>query len=149
MQRPAANVRVFHKAARPGVTTDTPAIARARVALKLASLAYASSRHGADASAQFSAAATLLLCKAAVAYTRALEGRTSWTEPAYNRVHPDQLRLAALAWVESRHGADGGPGFCRDGLGNLCQAAIDYAQALDGEDKSTLKDHGLLSDSGM
>ncbi len=44
-----------------------------------------------------------------------------------------QLKLAALAYSQSRHGADGGPSMARSGTAMLCQAAINYAETLTGQ----------------
>lgn len=51
-----------------------------------------------------------------------------------------QLKLAALAYCETRHGADAGPGFTRAGLQALCQAAVIYTEALQGADAGELRE---------
>lgn len=55
-----------------------------------------------------------------------------------------QLKLAALAYVETRHGADAGTGFTRAGLQALCAAAVRYTEALlDRDDMSDLVELAL------
>ena len=42
----------------------------------------------------------------------------------------ETLKLAAIAYVNARHGIDADVGMAREGLSLLCQAAIDYVEAL-------------------
>jgi len=57
-----------------------------------------------------------------------------------------QLKLAALAYCETRHGADAGVGFTRAGLQALCAAAVRYTEALLDQDMSDVVDRDLLAD---
>jgi hypothetical protein len=45
-----------------------------------------------------------------------------------------RLKLAALAYVNARHGVDADVGIARAGLAVLCTAAVQYYEALTGAD---------------
>lgn len=60
---------------------DAAKVAHARVQLKLAALAYGSTRHGTDAHLEFTRAGLAMLCAAAVRYTEALTGTEGETPP--------------------------------------------------------------------
>lgn len=133
------SVRTFHAHVPAGMSADNHRVAAARVQLKLAAIAYESTRHGADASLLLCQAGLLTLCHAAIRYIEALSEQdlSGVRDPmtggddatARGRAH---LNLAALAYVGARQGADSCQGFCSDGLAALCQAAIRYVEALRG-----------------
>lgn len=54
-----------------------------------------------------------------------------------------RLRLAAIAYAESRYGADGHVGLARDALRVLSRVAIQYVALLDGTNKDELVDEML------
>lgn len=45
-----------------------------------------------------------------------------------------KLKLAAIAYGNARHGIDADQGLSRAGLALLCQAAIEYVEAITGSD---------------
>jgi hypothetical protein len=48
-----------------------------------------------------------------------------------------KLKLAAIAYVNARHGIDADAGLSRAGLALLAQAAIEYYEAIAGADPSS------------
>jgi hypothetical protein len=60
-----------------------------------------------------------------------------------------RLKLAAIAYVNARHGVDADAGLSRAGLALLASAAIEYYEALTGTDpKHRPVDPGLRLDNG-
>lgn len=60
-----------------------------------------------------------------------------------------KLKLAAIAYVNARHGVDADAGLSRAGLALLANAAIEYYEALTGADsKHRPVDPGLRLDNG-
>jgi hypothetical protein len=60
-----------------------------------------------------------------------------------------RLKLAALAYTNSRHGIDADPGLSRAGLQVMCLAAIQYYEALTGADPAKRPvDPSLQLDAG-
>lgn len=154
---PGANVRTFQRAdsrskllGAGAPTADTHKIAHARVQLKLAALAYADSRHGTDSNDGMVLMAVALLARASFWYVGALENvDRSGTRIPEPDGRFDHIKLAALAYVGTRHGGDGGGGFCRDGLALLCQAAIRFVESIDKVNRANVVDHTLKLDDGM
>ncbi len=61
-----------------------------------------------------------------------------------------RLKLAAIAYVNGRHGADANAELSRAGLALLCSAAIEYYEALTGGDPSKRPvDPHLRLDNGL
>jgi hypothetical protein len=111
---------------------DSHAAGRARLKLKLAAIAYVNSRHGIDTDAGMVRAGMVLLTQMAVEYYEALMG----ADPIKRSVDPllqldnGRLKLAAIAYVNARHGVDADVGMARAGMALLAQAAIEYYEAL-------------------
>ena len=124
---------------------------RARVKLKLAAIAYVNSRHGIDADIRLTRAGLALLYNTAIDYYEALTG----ADPK-KRLVPDlqldnvKLCIAAIAYVNARHGVDADAGLSRAGLALLCNAAIEYCEALmGGHPKKRPVDPHLQLDNGI
>lgn len=120
--------------AKPGAPMDSVPVAKRRVRLKLAALAFSASRHGADAQG-LSIRGLEFLALSAAEYVRELVGGTAPIDPrrlSTDERHIGELRLAALAYTETRHGADSTTKFAESGLAMLCQAAIEFMQGLPG-----------------
>lgn len=115
-----------------GVANDTHAIAQRRVRLKLAALAFVGSRTGADAQGLVGRGLEFLaLC--AAEYVRELVGGTGHIDPRdlfTDEQHIGGLRMAALAYAETRHGSDSTTKFTESGLAMLCEQAIMYCEGL-------------------
>lgn len=61
-----------------------------------------------------------------------------------------KLKLAAIAYVNARHGVDADVGMSRAGLALLAQAAMEYYEALTGADpKNRPVDPYLQLDNGV
>ena len=61
-----------------------------------------------------------------------------------------RLKLAAIAYVNGRHGADANAELSRAGLAMLAQAALEYYEALTGADPSKRPvDPHLRLDNGL
>jgi hypothetical protein len=116
-----------------GERPDSLPVAQRRVRLKLAALAFAGARHGADAKG-LSGSALAFLALSAAEYVRELVGDPSRPIEARSLLLDDEhvggLRLAAIAYVETRHGADSTTKFAESGLAMLCEHAIAYVQGL-------------------
>lgn len=115
-----------------GADSNAAATAHARVHLKLAALAYNGTRHGADACAEFCQAGAQILCAAAIGYVAALTRQVIDVAVRTNLYEAKNLEIAAIAYCETRHGADTHQRFTTAGLGNLCQTAIAYVEKLMG-----------------
>ncbi len=117
---------------------DSLAAGRARQRLKLSAIGYVNARHGIDTNVELVQAGLRILCQAALEYVEAVSGtllmnrRGDLTHQGEN----DTLKLAAIAYVNARHGIDADVGMAREGLTLLCQAAIDYVESLPREDAS-------------
>jgi hypothetical protein len=115
-------------------TGDSHAMGRARVRLKLAAIGYVNSRHGIDTDAGLTRAGRALLYTTALEYYEAVTG----ADPKKRAVEPDfkidnpRLNIAAIAYVNARHGIDADVGLSRAGLALLCNAAIEYCEVLMG-----------------
>src|ERR1700751_1256304 len=121
---------------------DSLAAGHGRQKLKLAAIAYVNARHGVDADAEISRAGLGFLAQAALEYYEALMGadlKRRPTDPYFQLEgvdYPDggrarkRLQLAALAYVNARHGIDADQGMSRAGLALLAQAALEYYEAL-------------------
>jgi hypothetical protein len=60
-----------------------------------------------------------------------------------------KLKLAAIAYVNARHGVDADAGLSRAGLALLCSVAIEYYESLTGADPSKRPvDPSLQLDNG-
>ncbi len=109
---------------------DSLAAGRSRQRLKLYAIGYVNARHGIDGSEELVQAGSKLLRQAALDFVDALSGSLSRAR-RYDLLGDDEtLRLAAIAYVNSRHGIDADVGMAREGLSLLCQAAIDYVESL-------------------
>lgn len=119
---------------------DTPGAAEARVSLKLAAEGYNGSRFGADAGGRITATALFVLRGRAIGYYGQLRSTDLRDQlPADLRElheHPlvDQtfasLQVAAIAYSNTRSGADAHSEFTRAAIGELCVAAVHYVEAL-------------------
>lgn len=156
-----ANVRVFNNAPK-GVRAPTRESSHARVRLKLYALAYVEARHGVDASPAMCWDALVLYCQSALMYVASLEGKDpSVGVPIDRTIHDDrgpsasrtmvpggdrvaqartELKLAAMGYEAVRRGADSYTQGGHAAIAMVCQAAIRYAEALEGgtADKSHL-----------
>jgi hypothetical protein len=84
-----------------------------------------------DASDELVQTGLKLLCQAAVDFVNALSGSLLNTRRV--DLYPqgnETLKLAAIAYVNARHGIDADVGMAREGLSLLCQASIDYVEGL-------------------
>jgi hypothetical protein len=117
---------------------DSLAAGRGRQRLKLAAIGYVNARHGVDADAELARAGLARLCQVAVEYVDVLVG----TQLKKRRIDLDcqgsceTLQLAAIAYVNARHGIDADVGMAREGLAMLGQAAISYVESLPWEEIS-------------
>jgi hypothetical protein len=109
--------------------TDSLAAGRSRQRLKLCAIGYVNARHGIDASDELVQTGLKLLCQAAVDFVAALSGLNVRRYDLYPQ-GDETLKLAAIAYANARHGIDADVGMAREGLSLLCQAAIDYVEAL-------------------
>ena len=135
-----------------GELPDSLPVAQRRVRLKLAALAFAGSRHGADATG-LSVSGLIFLAMSAAEYVRELVGDHKAIDPRsllLDEQHVGGLRLAAIAYVETRHGADSTTKFAESGLAMLCEHAIAYVQGLPtwGQRVEGAHDPLLLGDGG-
>lgn len=160
-----SRVQIFNRSGLPRQSRDQ---LNARIRLKLYALAYVEARHGIDASPALLWDALVILCETAKIYVGALEGldkrnlidrsladdrgaangRTMGGQ-ARDRVSAarTELKLAALAFEANRRGADS-TAYDGFGLALVCQAAIQYVEALEGPvgSKSHLMDSLSLED---
>jgi hypothetical protein len=117
---------------------DPHAQGRGRQRLKLAAIGYVNARHGVDADVESARAGLTLLCQMAIEFVEALSGtqlkirRTDLSRQGDN----EMLKLAAIAYVNARHGIDADVGMAREGLALLCQVSIDYVESLPREDQT-------------
>jgi hypothetical protein len=111
-------------------TGDSHASGRGRQRLKLAALGYFNSRHGMDADESFVAAARKLLRRLAVEFAETLTNVRYRDENG----NDEMLCVAAIAYATSRHGIDADVGMAKEGMGMLCQAAIDFCESLPREE---------------
>lgn len=133
-----------------GIANDTLAIAQRRVRLKLAALAFSGSRSGADAQGLVGRGLEFLALSAAE-YVRELVGGTGRVDPRdllTDEQHIGGLRLAAIAYCETRHGSDSTTKFTESGLAMLCGAAIEYVQGLPAWGRAALRAHDPLLGDG-
>ncbi len=114
---------------------DSLAAGRGRQHLKLAAVGYASARHGVDATVELAAAARLFLRQKAIDFVEALSGGLLKTRHVdYRQGNSEMLELVAIAYASVRHGIDADVGMAREGMALLCQAAVDFVEALPKED---------------
>jgi hypothetical protein len=114
---------------------DSHAAGVARQRLKLAAIGYANSRHGIDASPELAQAALWFLCQKAIEFVETLPGASSNRRgDLYRQGDHEALQLAAIAYSCARHGIDADVGMAREGMGILCQAAINFVESLPKED---------------
>ena len=115
---------------------DSQAAAFRRVQLKLASLAYAGIRRGADAHPALVSTSLAHLCASALAYYQELGGRIPVPETIAPtpeaQVAVTGLQIRAVAYDASRVGSDACVEFARDALADLLRAAVVYCEALPG-----------------
>jgi len=132
---------------------DSHAMGRGRLKLKLAAIAYVNSRHGIDSDAVLTRAGRVFLHTAAFEYYEALTGA-----PHHKRsIDPQResqdvkLDLAAIAYVNARHGIDADAGLSRAGLALLCSIAIEYCEASTHADprKRPIDPHLQLDSNGI
>lgn len=139
---------------RQDVSSDSGRVAHERVRVKLGALAYADSRHGADASADLAQASLVTLCEAAGGYYESLTGVSIRGKPIVSEQSAQalaRLRVSALSYAGTRHGADACIEFTRDALRGMCGAAIAYAEAVAGGDArpGETVDRTLYLDGGV
>ena len=111
---------------------DSLAAGRSRQRLKLYAIGYVNARHGIDADDALVQAGVKLLRQAALDFVDALSGALMKARRSdlYPQGDDETLKLAAIAYVNSRHGVDADVGMAREGLSLLCQAAIDYVESM-------------------
>lgn len=122
---------------------DSLAAGHGRQKLKLSAIGYVNARHGVDADADIAHAGLALLAETALEYYEALMGVSPKNRPADPYLQLDdavdspdakrarqRLKLAAIAYVNARHGIDADVGMSRMGLMLLAQAALEYYEAL-------------------
>lgn len=107
---------------------DSVESGRARVILKLGAIAYVNSQIGIDANVDVSGVALDALCESAVQYWQTVT-RKKYTGPI-DRSEATKLRVAALAYVNARHGVDATVEMSRMGMGILAEAALAYVESL-------------------
>lgn len=121
---------------------DSLAAGHGRQKLKLAAIGYVNARHGVDADTDLAHSGLALLAQTALEYYEALMGavpKNRPTDPYFQHESVDvpeatrarqRLKLAAIAYVNSRHGIDADHGMVRAGLALLAQAGLEYYEAL-------------------
>jgi hypothetical protein len=121
---------------------DSLAAGYGRQKLKLAAIGYVSARHGVDADADLVRSGLALLAQTALEYYEALKGAFPKDRPADPYFLIDavdvpeatrarqRLKLAAIAYVNARHGMDADRGMSIAGLALLAQAALEYYEVL-------------------
>ena len=112
---------------------DSIQAGQARVRLKLGAIAYASAQVGLDVDAKLARVALGALIEAGIRYWEAVTGKRFTAKVDFTRA--DELRVAALAYVNARHGVDANIEIARAGMGVLCEASINYCQDLQQEDR--------------
>ena len=113
---------------------DAHAAGRGRQRLKIAATGYAASRHGIDATVESAQAARKFLRQMSIEFVVALPGDLLKNRRIDRPGDDEMLCVVAIAYASSRHGVDADVGMAREGLGLLCQAAIDYAESLPREE---------------
>jgi hypothetical protein len=103
--------------------------------LKLGAIGYSEARHGVDATLERAQAARMVLRRLAVEYAEAVTG-TSMKNRRIDKGDDELLCFAAIAYTGSRHGIDADVGMAREGMGMLCQEAINFAESLPREESS-------------
>ena len=121
-----------------GNGSDSHAAGRARQRLKLAAIGYVNARHGVDTDIDLARAGLMFLCQMAIDFVAALPGAQLRNRrlDLYAQGNSEMLQLAAIAYVNARHGMDADRGMTQEGLALLCQAAIDFVESLPKEDPS-------------
>src|SRR5680860_618252 len=114
------------------------AAGRGRQRLKLAAIGYVNARHGIDTDVDLARAGLMFLCLMAIEFVAALPGTLLKNRriDLYAQGNHETLKLAAIAYVSARHGIDADVGMTREGLAQLCQAAIDFVESLPRDDPS-------------
>lgn len=126
---------------RDGDRQDSASAAEARVLLKLAAEGYNASRYGADGGGRLTAAALARLRNHALAYYARLSPQAHLTRrlppdlrDLHERTDVDQafahFQVAAIAYSNTRAGADACSEFTRSAIGALCDAATLYVDVL-------------------
>jgi hypothetical protein len=132
---------------------DSHAMGRGRLKIKLAAIAYVCSLHGVDASVDRTRVGLVGLHIAAFEYYEELTGtdpRARPAEPLHNAKITHKLALAAMAYVNARHGVDADAGLSRAGLALLCSVAIEYCESIAGADpRKRPVDPHLQIDNGV
>ena len=139
----------------PG-TGDSLAAGHGRQKLKLAAIGYVNARHGVDADVDIARAGLALLTQTALEYYEALMGASPKNRPADPYFLIDdvdvpeatrarqRLRLAAIAYVNARHGIDADRGMSQAGLALLAQAALEYYEVIMSTASSTNRQEAPL-----
>lgn len=107
---------------------DSVQAGQARVRLKLGAIAYVNSQIGIDASIDISGAALEVLCHSAVCYWETVTNRKFVGQVDFGAA--TNLRVASLAYVNSRHGVDATVEMARAGMGVLCDAAMQFCEEM-------------------
>jgi len=116
-----------------GAGNSSPAAqGQARQRLKIAAIGYVNARHGIDATAELAKAALLRLGQAAVEFGEALPGQPlkNRRTDLYRQGNYETLQLVAISYASARHGIDADSGMAMEGVRTLCQAAVDFGEAL-------------------
>ena len=118
--------------------SNSHAAGRGRQRLKLAAIGYVNARHGIDTDVDLARAGLMFLCQMAIEFVASLPGTHLKNRriDLYAQGANEKLQLAGIAYVSARHGIDADVGMIREGLGLLCQAAIDFVESLPREDAS-------------
>ena len=111
---------------------------RGRQRLKLAAIGYASVRHGIDTDIDKARGGVRALCQMAIEFVAALPGTLLKNRriDLFAQGDSEMLQFAAIAYASARHGVDADVGMAREGLAQLCQAAIDFVESLPKEDQA-------------
>lgn len=130
--------------------SNSHAAGRARQRLKLAGIGYAQSRHGIDADLELVHRASMVLRQMAIEFVAALPGTALKNRRIDLLVQADakMLEIAAIAYSSARHGIDADVGMAREGMALLCQAAIDFVEALPKEEPKRSADPHLQIGNG-
>ena len=118
-------------------TSNSHVAGRARQRLKLAAIGYVNARHGIDTDVDLARVGLMFLCQMAIEFVAALPGTHLKNRriDLYAQGNNEMLQFAAIAYASARHGVDADVGMSREGLALLCQAAIDFVEALPKEDQ--------------
>lgn len=107
---------------------DSIQAGQARVRLKLGAIAYTNAQIGITASIDLAGAALDVLCESAVNYWEVVTGRKF--DGKIDHAAATKLRVAALAYVNARHGVDATIEMARAGMAVLCEAAMLFCDDL-------------------